>query len=88
VLDVREGPPSTGPGALVDRRLLLDRALAQLSARQRATVVLRFYEDLTERDTAEALGVTVGTVKSQTHAALARLRTVAPELAELLEEAT
>ena len=88
VLDVRDGPPSLGPGAVVDRRLLLDRALARLTPRQRATVVLRFYEDLTERDTAVVLGVSVGTVKSQTHAALARLRAVAPELAELLEDPT
>ena len=79
---------SAGPAAVVDRRLLLDRALAQLTPRQRATIVLRFYDDLTERDTAEALGVSVGTVKRQTHAALARLREAAPELAELLEEQT
>ena len=63
-------------------------ALAQLTPRQRATVVLRFYDDLSERDTAEVLGVSTGTVKSQTHVALARLRAVAPELAELLGEET
>jgi len=88
VLDVRDGAQEAGPGTAVDRRLLLDRALAQLTPRQRATVVLRFYDDLSERDTAEALGVSVGTVKSQTHVALARLREAAPELAELLEEQT
>jgi DNA-directed RNA polymerase specialized sigma24 family protein len=44
--------------------------------------VLRFYEDLTERQTADALGVTVGTVKSQTRDALDRLRVLAPDLAE------
>jgi RNA polymerase sigma-70 factor (sigma-E family) len=86
VLDVRDGGTIVGPDAEVDRRLLLDRALAQLTPRQRATVVLRFYDDLSERDTAELLGVSTGTVKSQTHAALARLRAVAPELAELLGE--
>ena len=79
---------SAGPGAVVDRRLLIDRALAQLTPRQRATIVLRFYDDLSERDTATALGVSTGTVKSQTHAALARLRDAAPELAELLEDVT
>ena len=79
---------AAGPGAVVDRRLLIDRALAQLTPRQRATIVLRFYDDLSERDTATALGVSTGTVKSQTHAALARLRDAAPELAELLEETT
>ena len=88
VLDVRDGSSTEGPDVAVDRRLLLDHALAQLTPRQRATVVLRFYDDLSERDTAEALGVSIGTVKSQTHAALARLRAAAPELAELLEDAT
>ncbi|QIG44507.1 SigE family RNA polymerase sigma factor [Nocardioides anomalus] len=88
VVELRDTTSGPGPAAEVDRRLLLDRALAQLTARQRTTVVLRFYEDLSERETAEAMGVGLGTVKSQTHVALARLRAVAPELAELLEEPT
>jgi RNA polymerase sigma-70 factor (sigma-E family) len=50
------------------------RALATLPPRQRAVVVLRFYEDLPERAIAEALGCTVGTVKSQLSRALASLR--------------
>jgi DNA-directed RNA polymerase specialized sigma24 family protein len=41
---------------------------------------LRFFEDVSEAGTAEALGCSVGTVKSQTHAALANLRSLAPEL--------
>ncbi|MEV4540184.1 SigE family RNA polymerase sigma factor [Micromonospora sp. S4605] len=61
-------------------RLALHAALGQLPPRQRAVLVLRYFEDLTETATAEALGVTVGTVKSQCHAALRRLREVAPEL--------
>lgn len=69
-----------------ERRLLLDAALATLTPRQRAVVVLRYYDDLSERDAAEALGVSVGTVKSQTHLALRRLREAAPELADLLRE--
>ena len=73
---------------VVDRRMALDHALGQLTPRQRATVVLRFYDDLGERATAEALGVSVGTVKSQTHLALRRMREVAPDLVELLEEIT
>jgi RNA polymerase sigma-70 factor (sigma-E family) len=49
-------------------------ALGTLPARQRAMVVLRYYEDLSETETAEVLGVSVGTVKSTTHRALAKLR--------------
>ncbi|MFG1649127.1 SigE family RNA polymerase sigma factor [Micromonospora sp. NPDC049275] len=61
-------------------RLTLHDALGLLPPRQRAVLVLRYYEDLTEVATAEALGVTVGTVKSQCHMALRRLREVAPDL--------
>jgi DNA-directed RNA polymerase specialized sigma24 family protein len=57
-------------------------ALARLTARQRAVLVLRFYEDQTERETARALKCSVNTVKSQTRHALERLRVLAPELAE------
>lgn len=49
-------------------------ALHQLPPRQRAALVLRFYEDLTEAQTAEAMGCAVGTVKSQVSAALTTLR--------------
>ncbi|SIN27948.1 SigE family RNA polymerase sigma factor [Micromonospora cremea] len=64
-------------------RVTLRAALLKLSAKQRAVLVLRFFEDRTEAEAADLLGVTVGTVKSQTAKALARLRAVAPELAEL-----
>jgi RNA polymerase sigma-70 factor (sigma-E family) len=74
------------PREPIERRLLVRRALAALTPRQRAVVVLRYFEDLSERDAAEALGVSVGTVKSQTHLALRRLREAAPELADLLHE--
>jgi RNA polymerase sigma-70 factor (sigma-E family) len=67
-----------------DRRVVLERALCRLTHKQRAVLVLRFYDDLTEAQTAELLGVSVGTVKSQAHAALQRLRVDAPELGELL----
>ncbi len=50
------------------------RALATLSPRQRAVLVLRYFEDLTERETAEALDLAVGTVKSHARDGLAALR--------------
>lgn len=81
-------PVAPDSAVAADRRLLLDRALAALTPRQRAVVVLRFYEDLSVHDAAAALGVTEGTVKSQTHLALRRLREAAPELSELLGEET
>ncbi|MFE7463567.1 SigE family RNA polymerase sigma factor [Streptomyces sp. NPDC057499] len=56
------------------------RAVLKLPARQRAMVVLRYYEDLSEAQTAEVLGVSVGTVKSAVSRALGKLRED-PELA-------
>jgi RNA polymerase sigma-70 factor (sigma-E family) len=58
---------------LVVRGVLLD-ALRRLPARQRAVVVLRYLEDRTESQVATLLGTGVGTVRSQTYRALARLR--------------
>jgi RNA polymerase sigma-70 factor (sigma-E family) len=69
------------------RRILLQQALARLTPRQRAVIVLRFFEDLSEAETAEVLGCSLGTVKSQTHHAIGRLRVLAPELADLYHEA-
>jgi RNA polymerase sigma-70 factor (sigma-E family) len=71
------------PGDLSDhvlRRTALMTALARIPARQRAVIVLRYFDDLTEAATADILGCSVGTVKSQTHAALSALRALAPEL--------
>lgn len=72
--------PAADSSADVVERMTLLRALAQLTVKQRAVLVLRFYEDLSEQQAADLLGVTVGTVKSQTHAALTRLRAQMPEL--------
>ncbi len=49
-------------------------AVRSLPERQRAVVVLRYYEQLSERETADALGVTLGTIKSQSSRALDTLR--------------
>ncbi len=57
-----------------DGPLLWD-ALQRLPARQRCTIVLRFYLDLPEAEVARLLGVPAGTVKSWIHRGLARLRT-------------
>jgi RNA polymerase sigma-70 factor (sigma-E family) len=67
-------PSTTYDEDLVERQLLVREALDRLTSRQRAVIVLRYLDDLTERETAEILGVTVGTVKSQASAALRRLR--------------
>ncbi|WP_433315721.1 SigE family RNA polymerase sigma factor [Micromonospora sp. CA-269861] len=77
-------PERSGPADDTDLRLVLSAALARLTVRQRAVLVLRYYEDRTETETAELLGCRVGTVKSQTRHALGRLRVLAPELAELV----
>ncbi|MFD7655263.1 sigma-70 family RNA polymerase sigma factor [Actinosynnema sp. NPDC059797] len=64
----------TAPQAAVDERERLWQALGRLPRRQRVVLVLRFYEDLTEARAAAALGCSIGTVKSQTGRAIARLR--------------
>jgi RNA polymerase sigma-70 factor (sigma-E family) len=58
----------------VEDRDALWRALATLPRRQRAVVVLRYYEDLSEAQTAMVLGCSVGTVKSQLHKAIKSLQ--------------
>jgi len=69
------GVPQLVPADDPSQRLDLWAHVLALPPRQRAVLVLRFYEDLTETQTAHVLGVAVGTVKSQAHDALRTLRT-------------
>lgn len=71
--------PDSGYDADPAERPAMSAALAQLPPRQRAVIVLRYYEDLSVADTATALGCSPGTVKSQTSEALAKLRTLLGE---------
>ncbi|MEV4810550.1 SigE family RNA polymerase sigma factor [Micromonospora avicenniae] len=58
----------------VDRRDEVWQALGRLPRRQRAVLVLRYFEDMTEAQIAEAMSISVGTVKSQAKKALEKLR--------------
>jgi RNA polymerase sigma-70 factor (sigma-E family) len=71
----RRPEPSVDPGedAATERQVLV-RELNRLPMRQRAVVVLRYYEDFSEQDTATLLGVSVGSVKSSASRGLQRLR--------------
>ena len=73
----------TGGFHRVDSRESLRRALGELTPRQRAVIMLRYFEDRSEADTAAIMGCSVGTVKSQAAKAIDRLRHV-PGLAEVL----
>ncbi|MGI8994863.1 MAG: SigE family RNA polymerase sigma factor [Nocardioidaceae bacterium] len=72
--DVLPERAATADADLVELRQDVLAALATLTRGQRAVVVLRYFDDLTEVQTADALGVSVGTVKSQTARALNSLR--------------
>jgi RNA polymerase sigma factor (sigma-70 family) len=73
VLEVLDPPGVAGldPTASID----LWRHVQGLPRQQRSAVVLRYYEDLSEAQTAEVLGCSVGTVKSHTSRAISALRT-------------
>lgn len=71
---VPERPVTTDFGHTLGERDALWTVVQALPPRQRAAVVLRFYEDMSEQDVAATLGCSVGTVKSQTSRALATLR--------------
>jgi RNA polymerase sigma-70 factor (sigma-E family) len=76
--------------AQVDQRDELFRLLMQLTPGQRTAIVLRYWEDLSEAETARVLGCSVGTVKSATSRGLARLRELSspPLVAEACQEGT
>ena len=63
----------------IDERMELIRALGALAPRQRATLVLRYFDDLSEAEVASTLGCSVGTVKSTTSRALEKMRALVPE---------
>jgi RNA polymerase sigma-70 factor (sigma-E family) len=63
----------------VEDRLVLLRALADLAPRQRAALVLRFWEDMSVEDTARAMRCSTGTVKSQTARGLDTMRDLVPD---------
>jgi RNA polymerase sigma-70 factor (sigma-E family) len=72
--DLPEPPTPADPYAGSDARDELWRALGRLPRRQRAVLVLRYFEDLTESEIASVLECSVGTVKSQASKALVKLR--------------
>jgi RNA polymerase sigma-70 factor (sigma-E family) len=86
-LEQRDQPPwrvgwrnGQSPERAADDRALLAAALAQLPDAQRAVIVLRFHEGLREHEVAILLGISIGTVKSRSARALARLRSLVPDL--------
>jgi len=66
--------PAADPYGAVDQRRRIVAALGTLPPKMRAVLVLRYFEELSEAETAEALGCSLGTVKSQASRGLARLR--------------
>ncbi|WP_457109377.1 SigE family RNA polymerase sigma factor [Marmoricola sp. URHA0025 HA25] len=82
-----EPPETARPAAEWDgRREALWQFVGSLPARQRMVIVLRYYEELSEAETAETLGISVGTVKSSTSRALSSLRARIPGQAGLSQE--
>ena len=69
------------PATRLPDRLAVRAALMQLGRRQRTVLVLRYFEDLTEQQVADLLGISRGTVKSQAHKALRTMRSVCQDLA-------
>ncbi|MGP4105077.1 SigE family RNA polymerase sigma factor [Nonomuraea sp. KM90] len=76
---------SEGHAEATDLRLAMRAALARLTPRQRAVLVLRYFEDLSESEIAAVLGIRVGSVRSQIYRSLERLKKIAPELDAMKE---
>lgn len=74
-----ESEISWGALAGTDDRLELVRALGGLPPRQRAVLVLRYFDDLTEAEVASTLGCSLGTVKSTHSRALEKMRALVPD---------
>jgi RNA polymerase sigma-70 factor (sigma-E family) len=83
--ELPDQPADDDPFGQVDLHTPILTALAALPRKQRTIVVLRYFDDLTEAEVARLMGVTVGTVKSQTSKAFAHLRR-SPYLSNLLTE--
>jgi len=84
---LRDGPAPGDLAAEVVARVAVRASLRSLTERQRAVLVLRVFDDMTEAQTAQVLGCAVGTVKSTMSQALAKLRD-APSLGGLMERET
>lgn len=91
LLPVLRGPdPDAAPDstAVIDLRDTLVRLLTQLPPRQRAVIVLRYWEQRTEAETAVLLGCSEGTVKSAASRGLQRLRELAVTDSEMTEKSS
>ena len=80
---VESGYPPPDADVLLQQVLL--PAVMDLPLRQRAVLVLRYFQDLSVEQTADALSCSTGTVKSQTHHALSKLREALGDPADLKE---
>jgi len=74
LLRAGDAAPAVDATTVVDRRDALVRLLLQLPPRQRAVIVLRYWEQLSEAEAAQTLGCSAGTVKSAASRGIARLR--------------